>query len=117
LCYGSSSVGRAVEQIFAAPDAIAERVRKVGGTTLRSIGHIGRPQRFLDNNAEYVTSLDMLAELCDCFENWIDEASGAGPRCVAGFLTRRMPRGGIRGTERPPLRHSDWIERRLDRTG
>jgi starvation-inducible DNA-binding protein len=88
------------DQIFAATDAIAERVRKVGGTTLRSIGQIGRQQRLLDNNADFVTPLDMLAELrddnkqltamlrethslCDehgdvasasLLENWIDEA-------------------------------------------
>jgi starvation-inducible DNA-binding protein len=88
------------DQIFATTDAIAERVRKVGGTTLRSIGHIGRLQRLLDNDADYVTPLDMLAELrddnkqlaanlrethglCDehgdvastsFLENWIDEA-------------------------------------------
>src|ERR1700674_1289328 len=87
-------------QIFAATDPIAERVRKIGGTTLRSIGQIGRQQRLLDNDAEYVTPLDMLAELrddnlqlvaymrethglCDehsdvasatLLENWIDEA-------------------------------------------
>ena len=87
-------------QIFAATDAIAERVRKIGGTTLRSIGHIGRLQRFMDNDADFVTPLDMLAELrnenkqlvvslreihglCDehgdvasasLIENWIDEA-------------------------------------------
>src|SRR5207247_7252959 len=53
------------EQIFATTDAIAERVRKIGGTTLRSIGHIGRLQRFLDNDADFVTPLDMLAELRD----------------------------------------------------
>jgi len=88
------------EQIFATTDAIAERVRKIGGTTLRSIGHIGRLQRFLDNDADFVTPSDMLAELrddnkqlvvnlrethglCDehgdvasasLLENWIDEA-------------------------------------------
>src|SRR3989440_11759498 len=88
------------EQIFATTDAIAERVRKIGGTTLRSIGHIGRLQRVLDNDAVYVTPLDMLAELRDdnkqlaanmreahslcedhgdvasasLLENWIDEA-------------------------------------------
>jgi len=88
------------EQIFATTDAIAERVRKIGGRTLRSIGHIGRLQRVLDNDADYVTPLDMLAELrddnkqlatnlrgthglCDehddvasasLLENWIDEA-------------------------------------------
>jgi starvation-inducible DNA-binding protein len=88
------------EQIYAATDVIAERVRKVGGTTVRSIGHISRLQRVLDNDAVYVTPLDMLAELrddnqqlasrmrechevCDehgdvasssLLENWIDEA-------------------------------------------
>src|SRR5262245_34002188 len=88
------------DQIFATTDAIAERVRKIGGVTLRSIGHIGRLQRVLDNDAEYVTPQDMLAELrddnkqltshlreahaiCDkhddvasasLIENWIDEA-------------------------------------------
>jgi starvation-inducible DNA-binding protein len=87
------------EQIFATADAIAERVRKIGGKTLRSIGHIGRLQRLLDNDADFVTPLDMLAELrddnkqlaahlrethglCDGYgdvasasllENWIDE--------------------------------------------
>jgi starvation-inducible DNA-binding protein len=53
------------EQIFAMTDALAERVRKIGGTTLRSIGHIARLQRVLDNDADYVTPLDMLAELRD----------------------------------------------------
>ena len=88
------------DQIFATTDDIAERVRKIGGTTLRSIGHISRLQRVLDNDADYVTPTDMLAELrddtkqlitrmrethdlCDehgdvattsLLENWIDEA-------------------------------------------
>ena len=53
------------EQIFAATDDIAERVRKIGGTTLRSVGHIGRLQRVLDNDADFVTPMDMLAELSD----------------------------------------------------
>ena len=87
-------------QIFATTDDIAERVRKIGGTTLRSIGQIARLQRVLDNDADYVTPLDMLAELrgdnmelvahlrethslCDehedvasasLLETWIDEA-------------------------------------------
>src|SRR3954469_386661 len=52
-------------QIFAATDTIAERVRKVGGTTLRSVGHVARLQRVLDNDADYVSPLDMLAELRD----------------------------------------------------
>src|SRR5438128_12630926 len=53
------------DQIFAATDAVAERVRKLGGPTLRSIGQIARLQRVLDNDAEYVTPGDMLAELRD----------------------------------------------------
>src|SRR5438094_4587614 len=53
------------EQIFATTDDIAERVRKIGGTTLRSIGHIGRLKRIEDNDADFVTPLDMLAELRD----------------------------------------------------
>jgi starvation-inducible DNA-binding protein len=87
-------------QIFATTDDIAERVRKIGGMTLRSIGQVSRSQRVLDNDADYVTPLDMLAELrddnkqlvasmrethglCDehddvasasLLENWIDEA-------------------------------------------
>jgi len=88
------------DQIFATTDDIAERVRKIGGTTIRSIGHIGRLKRVLDNDADFVTPLDMLAELrddnkqmtahlrethdlCDehrdvatasLIENWIDQA-------------------------------------------
>jgi len=88
------------EQIFAMTDAIAERARKIGGTTLRSIGQISRVQRIVDNDAEYVKPLDMIAELrddnalltqnmrnvhllCDkagdvatasLLENWIDES-------------------------------------------
>jgi len=87
------------DQIFAMTDDIAERARKIGGTTLRSIGHIARLQRIPDNDADYVTPEDMLSELrednrklltelrevhglCDdeddvatasLIENWIDE--------------------------------------------
>jgi starvation-inducible DNA-binding protein len=53
------------DQIFAMSDPIAERVRKLGGTTVRSIGHIARLQCVLDNDAEYVEPGDMLAELLD----------------------------------------------------
>src|SRR6266702_2991612 len=53
------------EQLFAMTDPIAERIRKIGGLTLRSIGHISRTQRVLDNDAEYVEPLDMVAELAD----------------------------------------------------
>ena len=51
------------EQIFAITDDIAERVRKIGGMTIRSIGEISRMQRLLDNDADFVTPEDMLSEL------------------------------------------------------
>ena len=51
------------DQLFAMTDPIAERVRKLGGLTLHSIGEIARTQRVLDNDAQYVEPLDMLAEL------------------------------------------------------
>jgi starvation-inducible DNA-binding protein len=51
------------DQIFAITDDIAERVRKIGGTTLHSIGNIARLQRIPDNDADFVDPLDMLAEL------------------------------------------------------
>src|ERR1700760_1705891 len=51
------------DQLYAMSDPIAERIRKVGGNTLRSIGHIARLQRIKDNDADYVDPLDMLAEL------------------------------------------------------
>jgi starvation-inducible DNA-binding protein len=53
------------DQIYAMTDPLAERVRKLGGLTLRSIGNIARLQRVLDNDAPYVEELDMLAELRD----------------------------------------------------
>ena len=88
------------DQLFAMTDDIAERVRKIGGTTLRSIGHIARLQRIPDNDADFVTPADMLGELhenekaltlsmravhtlCDdegdvatasLLENWIDQS-------------------------------------------
>lgn len=88
------------DEIFATVDPIAERVRKIGGTTLRSTGHAARLQRLADNDADFVTPIGMLAELrednqrlagymrtthalCDEYgdvatasvlENWIDEA-------------------------------------------
>src|SRR5881398_573465 len=51
------------DQIFAMTDPIAERIRKVGGGTIKSIGHIARLQRISDNDAAYVEPEDMLAEL------------------------------------------------------
>jgi len=96
------------DELFATTDAIAERVRKIGGTTLRSIGHISRLQRIQDNDAEDVAALDMLTELggdnkqlvawmrethdlCDEYgdvasasllENWIEEAERAFGSCL-----------------------------------
>jgi len=51
------------DQLYTMTDPIAERIRKVGGSTLKSIGHIARTQRVLDNDADYVEPEDMLAEL------------------------------------------------------
>jgi starvation-inducible DNA-binding protein len=53
------------DQIFSTTDAIAERVRKIGGATLHSIGHVGRLQRVADNDSDFVTPMEMLAELRD----------------------------------------------------
>jgi starvation-inducible DNA-binding protein len=53
------------DQLFAMTDPIAERIRKIGGSTLKSIGQIARLQRILDNEADYVDPEDMLAELCE----------------------------------------------------
>jgi starvation-inducible DNA-binding protein len=53
------------DQIFAITDPVAERVRKLGGTTLHSIGDIAKLQRIKDNDADFVTPQDMLAELRD----------------------------------------------------
>jgi starvation-inducible DNA-binding protein len=90
------------DQLFAMTDPIAERARKIGGTSLRSIGDIARRQRLLDNDADYVQPHAMLAELRDdnkqlvvilrevhavcgtyddvatasLLENWIDETEG-----------------------------------------
>ena len=69
------------DQIFATTDALAERVRKIGGTTLRSIGHIARLKRILDNDADYVTPKDMLAELRDDNRQLTKEMHGAHSLC------------------------------------
>jgi starvation-inducible DNA-binding protein len=59
------------DQLFAMTDAIAERVRKIGGTTVRSIGNIARLQRVDDNDADYVDPQDMLAELRDNTKDFV----------------------------------------------
>ena len=53
------------DQIYAMADPVAERIRKLGGNTLRSIGHISRTQTIKDNDAEFVEPSEMLAELCE----------------------------------------------------
>jgi starvation-inducible DNA-binding protein len=53
------------EQIFAMTDELAERVRKIGGVTVKSIGHVARLQRIKDNNEEFVAAVDMLRELME----------------------------------------------------
>lgn len=101
-------------ELFAMTDPIAERVRKIGGQTLRSIGHVARLSRVLDNDADYVEPSDMLAELCEdnkalttrlrevhdlcgeyhdvttasLIENWIDESER---RTWFLFETTRKP--------------------------
>lgn len=106
------------DQLFAMTDELAERIRKVGGQTLKSIGHIARTQRISDNDANYVEPLDMLAELrddnkflaaalreahdiCDEFrdiasasllENWIDETEKR-----TWFLFEASRKGGSSG--------------------
>jgi starvation-inducible DNA-binding protein len=63
---------------YAMTDPLAERVRKVGGTTLRSIGDIARQQRIKDNDAVYVTPEDMLAELRETTQPWRQAAEAHG---------------------------------------
>lgn len=58
-------LGQQGDQLFEMTDPLAERTRKIGGTTLRSISHIGRLQRILDNDSQYVSPLAMLSELRD----------------------------------------------------
>jgi starvation-inducible DNA-binding protein len=69
------------DQIFAMTDVLAERVRKLGGTTLRSIGDISRHQRIADNDAAYVDAQDMLAELRDDTQRFITAMREAHDVC------------------------------------
>jgi starvation-inducible DNA-binding protein len=68
-------------ELFAMTDPIAERVRKVGGKTLRSIGHIAQTQRILDNDAPFVEPTDMLAELCEDNRTLADRLRAAHTVC------------------------------------
>jgi starvation-inducible DNA-binding protein len=69
------------DQIYAMTDPIAERVRKLGGTTIRSIGHIAQLQRVLDNDADYVEPLDMIAELFEDNRGLAARLRGAHSLC------------------------------------
>ena len=69
-------------QILAPTDEIAERVRKLGGTTLRSIGHIARLQHITDNDADFVTPSDMLAELREDNSSLVDRMREAHSLCA-----------------------------------
>jgi starvation-inducible DNA-binding protein len=68
-------------QLLAMTDPLAERCRKLGGPTLRSIGHIARTQRVLDNDAEYVEPMDMLAELRDDNRGLVSQLRAAHELC------------------------------------
>jgi starvation-inducible DNA-binding protein len=69
------------DQIFAMTDDIAERVRKIGGATIRSIGHVARLQRLSDNDAEFVDPFDMLAELREDNRMLLASMRGAHDLC------------------------------------
>jgi len=69
------------DQIFAMSDPVAERIRKIGGNTLRSIGDIARRQRVLDNDADYVDPLDMLSELREDNETFVARLRGTHDLC------------------------------------
>jgi starvation-inducible DNA-binding protein len=69
------------DQIFAMTDDIAERVRKIGGTTIRSISHIARLQRIPDNDADFVDPADMIAELLDDNKGLVDKMLAVHGMC------------------------------------
>ncbi len=109
------------EQLDGSIDILAERVRKVGGTTIRSIGHIAKLQRIKDNDEDYVSALDMLlraderqqdADRSTCARptrsptstrTWRPRAcsrsSSTKPRSAAGSCSRRAATASAAGTE------------------
>ena len=118
------------DQIFAMTDPLAERVRKIGGTTLRSIGQISRLQRVEDNDADYVTPQDMLAELREDNKDLIGRLREAHDLCdehddVATAPSSRTgstrPSGACGSCSKPPAtgtsrpkhgRRPDLVKRR-----
>jgi len=105
-------------QLFAMTDAIAERMRKLGETTIRSIGQIARMQRVLDNEAEYVEPEDMLAELMEDNKTLAAQLREAHNVCEEGrdVATASLIEVWIDETER-----RTWFlfeaHRRMDSTG
>ena len=90
------------DQIIAMTDPIAERVRKIGGTTLRSIGQIAALQRVLDNDADYVSPEDMLAELRDDNADLVQRMRAAHTVCddLGDVATASLLENWIDETER-----------------
>ncbi|MER8683364.1 DNA starvation/stationary phase protection protein [Mesorhizobium sp. M1405] len=90
------------DQIFAMTDVIAERARKIGGTTIRSISDIAGRQRILDNNADYVDPQDMLAELHGDNKQLVAELRRVHELCdsYSDFATASLIEGWIDESER-----------------
>jgi len=72
-------------------DAIAERVRKIGGSTLKSVGHIGRMQRVEDNDADYVEPQDMLAEVREDKQRHSPRVCAKRTTCATNIETSPPP--------------------------
>ena len=107
------------EQIFAMTDELAERVRKIGGATVKSIGHVARLQRIKDNNEEFVAAVDMLRELMEdnkafttnmreAHESLIRTTTRLRPACSKISSTRRNGAPGS-CSRRPASRTSRMI--------
>jgi hypothetical protein len=104
------------DELFATTDAIAERVRKIGGTTLRSIAHISRLQRIRNNDAEHVPTIDMLAELGAITSNsW----SGCVRRttCATNTATSRARACSRIGLMRPSPGFGSCLKQRAPTVG
>jgi starvation-inducible DNA-binding protein len=90
------------DQLYAMTDPIAERIRKIGSTTLRSIGHISRLQRIVDNDADYVEPGEMLAELREDNQSLATRLRGVHGVCEEhrDIATASLIEGWIDETER-----------------
>ena len=79
------------DQLYAMTDPIAERIRKVGGTTLRSIGHIARTQRVLDNDADYVAAAGHAGRAARRQQDAGRAACAKRTTCATSTATSRPP--------------------------